>query len=73
MFHDAAQRAASGQDNPWPASLRVKPVQGAPGIWEMTWSYRNPDGRATWEWIRINGEPAIRWRRVGTHSVFDRP
>lgn len=38
----------------------------------MTWSKDDPDGRATWEWVRIGGEAAIRWRRVGDHSVFKR-
>ncbi len=34
----------------------------------MTWSRRDPDGRATWEWIVIDGNSAVRWRRVGTHE-----
>jgi hypothetical protein len=62
-----------GESAPWPRGLRIKPVQGAPGVWEMTWSFRNPDGRATWESVQVDGEPAIRWRRVGTHDVFDGP
>jgi hypothetical protein len=52
--------------------LRVKRVQGHPGVWEMTWA---PDGRATFEYggeIQP-GEAHIVWRRVGTHSVFQRP
>lgn len=53
-------------------SLRVKRVQGYPGVWEMTWA---PDGRATFEYgdeIRP-GESHIIWRRIGTHSVFRQP
>lgn len=69
-FHPAAESA--GQ-SPWPRRLRVKGVQGAPGIWEMTWSFTDPDGRATFEWIQIDGEPAIRWRRVGSHAIFSNP
>ncbi len=49
--------------------MRVKKVEGAEGIWEMTWSRNDPDGRATWEWITLDGERAIRWRRVGTHLL----
>ena len=71
-FNVAAERAAAGESSPWPNSMRVKPVQGAKGIWEMTWSMNDPDGRATWEWIRIDGEAAIRWRRVGDHDVLDK-
>ncbi len=57
----------------FPAHLRVKPVQGAPGIYELTWSFAGPDGRATFEFVQIEGELAIRWRRIGDHSIFDRP
>lgn len=57
----------------FPSRLRIKGVTGAPGIWEMTWSFKDPDGRATWEWIEIEDEPGIRWRRIGTHSIFKDP
>jgi hypothetical protein len=52
--------------------LRVKRVQGHPGVWEMTWA---PDGRATFEYGRgvRAGEAHVIWRRIGTHSVFRRP
>jgi len=66
-------KAAAGESAPWHNSLRVRHVEGASGVWEMTWSWNDPDGRATWEWIEIDGEPAILWRRVGTHAVLDGP
>ena len=72
-FHDAAVRAAAGESRPWPNSMRIKSVQGARGVWEMTWSMSDPDGRATWEWVEIDGEPAVRWRRIGDHSIFGNP
>jgi hypothetical protein len=53
-------------------SLRVKRVQGYPGVWEMTWA---PNGRATFEYgdeLRA-GQPHIIWRRVGTHGIFRTP
>lgn len=60
--------------HPFPKGLRVKQVKGASGIWEMTWSFTGPDGRATWEWINLpTNEPAVRWRRVGGHEVFGAP
>ena len=49
--------------------LRVKRVQGALGLFEMTWA---PDGRA----ISSMGEPVIAdkrhivWHRVGDHSIL---
>lgn len=72
-FHPAAVAHAADPSSRWPKSLRVKSVQGAPGIWELTWSFSGPDGRATFEWIEIEGEPAIFWRRVGGHEIFGEP
>jgi hypothetical protein len=73
-FVPAAEKLAvqEGSD-PWPPKLRVKGVQGATGVWEMTWSFKDPDGRATFEWVQVDGEPAIRWRRVGSHAIFKHP
>lgn len=52
--------------------LAVKGIQGASGIFEMTWA---PDGRATFQYgpeVR-EGQPHIIWRRVGTHAAFQQP
>jgi hypothetical protein len=57
----------------WPAALRIKAIRGATGILEMTWSFSGPDGRATFELIDIEGEPGIRWRRIGGHRIFREP
>jgi hypothetical protein len=72
-FHPACERRRLEPAQPWPKKLRVKAVAGAPGIWEMTWSFSGPDGRATFEWVEIDGEPAVRWRRIGGHSLFGEP
>jgi hypothetical protein len=68
-----AYARAEGKGYRWPAGLRVKPVKSAPGVWEMTWSFASPDGRATFEFVRGEAGMLLRWRRVGDHSVFDRP
>ncbi|MHB1166199.1 MAG: hypothetical protein ACYC3K_13375 [Candidatus Nanopelagicales bacterium] len=57
----------------WPAALRVRPMRSAPGIWEMTWSFSGPDGRATFEFARVEGDLRVRWRRIGDHGVFGEP
>ena len=72
-FVPAAERRAADPAARWPKKLRVRAVEGTRGIWEMTWSFSGPDGRATFEWIEIEGEPAIRWRRVGGHEIFRDP
>ena len=72
-FVTACDRYAADPATAWPSSLRVKDVEGAPGIFEMTWSFSGPDGRATFEWIRIHGELAVRWRRIGRHDVLRNP
>jgi hypothetical protein len=61
-------RARSG----FRAGLRVKGVQGAVGIYELTWA---DDGRATFEYgdAIVEGEPHIVWRRIGTHEILDTP
>jgi hypothetical protein len=77
-FSKACDQVVANRRIEWPQRLRVKAVQGAPGVWEMTWSFSGPDGRATWEWITIDvtkggatkAEPAVRWRRIGGHRIF---
>lgn len=73
QFIPAAERHVAEPGSAWPKGLRVKGVRGAEGVWEMTWSFSGPDGRATFEWIDVGGEPAIRWRRVGSHAIFATP
>jgi hypothetical protein len=86
MFRVAAQAFNVASDRwveakgpaSWPGDLRVKTVANAPGIFEMTWSYTGPDGRATWEWATVMGKdgcscPAVRWRRLGYQGVFREP
>lgn len=60
------------QGIPFRNSLRVRGVQGAVGIFEMTWA---ADGRATFSYGRevIEGEAHVVWRRVGTHAIFKQP
>ena len=72
-FVAACDRYAADPASAWPSSLRVKDVEGAPGVFEMTWSFSGPDGRATFEWVRIDGELAVRWRRIGTHDILGNP
>lgn len=52
--------------------LRVKKVQGAPGVFEMTWA---PDGRATFEYgpERRAGHRHIIWRAIGGHEILADP
>ena len=57
---------------PFRPGLRVRGVEGAPGVFEMTWA---PNGRATFHYgepIRV-GEVHVVWRRVGTHAIFADP
>jgi hypothetical protein len=57
----------------WPAALRVRQMAGARGVWEMTWSYASPDGRATFEFVTRDGERRVLWRRIGRHEIFREP
>ena len=72
-FNDACDRYAADPAARWAASLRIKQVEGARGVWELTWSFRGPAGRATFEWTDVDGELALRWRRIGGHTIFKEP
>jgi len=72
-FHPACERRRKDPSASWPTKLRVRDVEGAPGIWEMTWSFSGPDGRATFEWVEIDGEPGVRCRRIGGHAILAEP
>lgn len=54
------------------AGLRIKGVQRAPGVFELTWE---GNGRATWEYGPecIPGVCHIVWRRIGTHDILSGP
>ena len=67
VIAEFAPDAEAGRFRP---GLRVKGVQGAPGVYEMTWA---PDGRATWQYGEEQrpGVPHVIWRRVGTPAIFD--
>lgn len=56
----------------FPPPLRVKRVQAASGVWEVTFA---PDGRATFAYGDevLTGEPHVIWRRIGTHDVLGDP
>lgn len=59
---------AAGRFRP---GLRVKGIQGALGVFEMTWA---PNGRATFEFGESQGAGAhVVWRRIGTRGIFDAP
>ena len=53
-----------------PHALRVRDVEGAPGVFEITFNFSGLDLRATLGWTRIDGAPAVRWRRIGGHAIF---
>jgi hypothetical protein len=82
-FRTIAREFSSAADaflearTPWPTRFRVRSVESAPGIFEMTWSFSGPDGRATWEWETLaaprESHPAVLWRRIGGHSIFKSP
>ncbi|MDA8209532.1 MAG: hypothetical protein M0Z92_11105 [Actinomycetota bacterium] len=78
LFSDSCDKFVdTGDLGAWRSSLRVKAIVGGHGIFEMTWNFSGPDGRATWEWCTVEVEgkkhPAVRWRRVGGHSIFGDP
>ncbi|MFJ3594531.1 hypothetical protein ACPXCP_34355 [Streptomyces sp. DT20] len=58
------------------AGLRIKRVQRATGIYELTWSMgTGPAGRATWQYGPAHrpDTPHVIWRRIGTHDILTGP
>jgi len=52
--------------------LRVKPWEGHPGYWELTWEYH--DGRAIFRYgEEVPGKPGphIIWERIGGHDILN--
>lgn len=79
MFRDRMSAFSKGCDDwttngpsphPWPANLRVHQLAGR-NRWSMTWHYRRPDGRATFEFFEDDGEVKVRWIRIGGHEIYD--
>ena len=52
-------------DRPFQRILRVRPVAGHPGLFEMAWSH---DGRATFSYgpERMAGQPHVVWQDIVT-------
>ena len=71
-FNESCDRIAADPTVRFRASLRVKDVENAPGVLEMTWRFSGPDGRATFEWVMIDDTRGVRWRRIGGHAIFKR-
>jgi hypothetical protein len=73
-FRDARIKFAADADSGnFRGSLRVKPMQGRRGIWEMTW--KGNDGRAMFAYgPEIQpGKRHVVWLRIGTHDIFRNP
>ena len=81
MFRDRISAFSTGCDAlvtdgpepwPWPANLRVHRLANTT-VWSMTWHYRRPDGRATFQFIPTETGPMVRWRRIGGHVIYNNP
>ena len=72
-FSPACDAWLEDPNRSWPAALRVHRMKKIDRVWEMTWSFAGPDGRATFEFVRSGGDVAVRWRRIGSHSIYESP
>jgi hypothetical protein len=75
LFRRAVDKLVEDLDRGGPirASLRVRPMVGHAGIFEMTWA--GNDGRAAFTYgpDMVTGKRHIIWRRVGEHEIFEQP
>jgi len=65
--------AATNDGFVWAKRLWVSKMISTRGVWEMTWSFASPDGRATFEFVNTPDGIRLRWRRIGDHGVFPEP
>jgi hypothetical protein len=74
-FSTAADDVAkhNGDKRRWPAALRVDAIEGARGVWAVTFSFSGPDIRATFEWDHDENGPRVVWRRIGGHPIYGAP
>jgi hypothetical protein len=56
----------------WPAALRFERLTSSKAL-AITWSFKGPDGRATFHFETVDGEMFVVWRRVGRHSIYKKP
>lgn len=57
---------------PWPRRLRIHQLVGT-DAYSITWSFKSPDGRATFHIEVVDDEPRLVWRRIGTHAIYTNP
>lgn len=58
---------------PWPTRLRIHKLSDT-NVYSLTWNFASPDGRATFGFgTNDSGETIVIWRRIGGHSIYDRP
>jgi hypothetical protein len=72
-FLPAIEQGAHTGHTPWPPRLRIHKLTDT-HVYSLTWNFASPDGRATFEFgTTDDGEPFLMWRRIGDHSIYDRP
>lgn len=72
-FLPAIAAGAFSGSPPWPRRLRIHRLTDS-GIYSLMWNFSSPDGRATFHLEHTeDGEPLLVWRRIGDHSIYQRP
>jgi hypothetical protein len=72
-FLPAIEAGCFSGSPPWPKRLRIHRLTNTE-IFSLTWNFASPDGRATFHLGKIDdAEPILVWRRIGDHSIYNRP
>jgi hypothetical protein len=72
-FLPALTQGAHTGNVPWPVRLRIHKLVGT-DVYSITLNFASPDGRATFRFTTDDGDETIlQWRRVGDHSIYERP
>lgn len=58
----------------WPARPLIHKLAITSSICSLTWSFADPDGRATFHLENdVDGVAVLVWRRIGHHDIYGRP
>ncbi|WP_229803231.1 hypothetical protein [Planobispora rosea] len=72
-FLPAISQGAHTGTVPWPTRLRIHKLTDT-DIYSLTWNFASPDGRATFRFTtHDDSEPVLQSRRIGDHSIYNRP
>jgi hypothetical protein len=68
----AAVADAKGAPPAFPDWMKVRRLPEVDGVWQMSWVLdTGASGRATFQYLKVDDAPTVRWRRVGPLAALE--